>query len=211
MVESKLLVFGPQALSFSAASFESLRAKLEQDDLNTWALDVLSTVPAMLTLLSTKIPKLQILDQQNLLKSLIKALRTGEHTHDFFPLPNTLLSPLVVISHLAEYFAFVKAVNPDLHKLSRLSASVTDNTETLGLCTGVLSAFAVKAASSVADLKRCGAAAVRLAALSGALVDAEDASRPAAERSKSFSASWAAASMTGLETVLQKFPEVRYK
>lgn len=211
MPESKIFVFGPQALSFNALSFKSLHAKLDRDDLLDWALDVLSTLPKTLTSLATEIPKLRVIDERRALEALVKAMRTGELSADIFPLPNVLLSPLVVIAQLAEYMAYIKAVEPTLNTTAPISTSITTNAETLGLCTGILSAVAVASSATIADLKRHGAASVRLAVLSGALVDAEDASRDTEKKSVSFSASWAAASLEDLEAILQKYPEVRYE
>lgn len=211
MPESKIFVFGPQALSFNALSFKNLHAKLDRDDLLDWALDVLSTLPKTLTSLATEIPKLRVIDERKALEALVKAMRTGELSADVFPLPNVLLSPLVVIAQLAEYMAYIKAVEPTLNTTAPISTSITTNAETLGLCTGILSAVAVASSATIADLKRHGAASVRLAVLSGALVDAEDASRDTEKKSVSFSASWAAASLEDLEAILQKYPEVRYE
>ncbi|KAL7899822.1 citrinin polyketide synthase [Trichoderma sp. SZMC 28014] len=207
MAASKVFVFGPQALSFNAASFESLRSKLHSDPLHGWALDTLSTLPETLASVSTEISKLQQTDGVKALEALSKALRTGHVQPDFFPLPNILLSPLVVVSQLVDYVAFLKASEPTLHETLKLPTPKNTDAETLGLCTGLLSAFAVASAGSIADLQRYGAASVKLAMLSGALVDAEDASRAPGKRSTSFSVSWAAASSIDVDAVLNKYAE----
>ncbi|OAQ66822.1 hybrid PKS/NRPS enzyme [Pochonia chlamydosporia 170] len=207
MVESKLFVFGPQALSFNAISFESLLAKLHREDLSTWALDVISTLPATLTSLSTEVPKLLEIDVKQLFDPLIKALRTGELPANCYPLPNALLSPLVVISQLADYRALIRATEPSLDTSARIPAQIIADAETLGLCTGVLTAFAVASSATIADLLHHGAVSTRLAMISGALVDADDASNEEGKKSTSFSASWAAASLEHLNATLQKYPE----
>ncbi|KAL6794006.1 thiolase-like protein [Trichoderma sp. SZMC 28012] len=150
MAASQIFVFGPQALSFNATSFEI-------------------------------------------------------YTPDLIPLPNILLSPLVVVSQLVDYVAFLKASEPNLTETSKLPIPSNTDAETLGLCTGLLSAFTVASAGSVADLQQYGAASVRLAMLSGALVDAENALREPGKQSTSFSVSWAAASSADVDAVLQKY------
>ena len=207
MAESKIFIFGPQALGFDAASFKSLRAKLYSDPLQSWSLDVLSTLPTTLASLSTSITKPELADMQKQLESLIKALQTGEVAPDFFPLSNILLSPLVVVSQLTDYLAFIKAVEPALEDTAQIPASIDSEAETLGLCTGILSAFAVASSATIEDLQRYGAVSVRLAMLSGALVDAEDALHDPGRKSTCFSVSWVGASLTGLEAALQEYPE----
>lgn len=210
MAASQIFVFGPQALSFNATSFESLHGKLHSDPLHSWALDALSTLPETLASASKEAPKLQQTNGLKAPEALRKALQTGHVEPDFFPLPNILLSPLVVVSQLVDYVAFLKASEPNLTETSKLPIPSNTDAETLGLCTGLLSAFAVASAGSVADLQRYGAASVRLAMLSGALVDAENALREPGKQSTSFSVSWAAASSADVDAVLQKYAEVSY-
>jgi hypothetical protein len=66
------------------------------------------------TALSKDVPMLQRLDGQVLLEELAMGLQTGEMGKLKFPLPNILLSPLVVITHLTQYSAFIRAGLPDL-------------------------------------------------------------------------------------------------
>lgn len=208
MADSKMLVFGPQVLSFNAISFKALRTRLHSDDLHEWALEALTTLPATLAAFSTEASNSNLGEAQNALEALVNALRTGDVPSTLFPLPNVLLSPLVVVSQLVDYIAAIQAIAPGLEKTAPLPASITASAETLGLCTGILSAFAVSSAASLAELQQYGAASVRLAMLSGAIVDAEDASRPSEKKSASISASWAAATSADLDAVLQKYPDV---
>lgn len=72
---------------------------------------------------------------------------------------------------------------------------MTAGAEALGLCTGILSAFAVASSKTLDDVQRYGAASVRLAMLSGALVDIEDDSHDAGHKATSFSVSWSASNL----------------
>ena len=93
---SKIYVFGPQVLGFDAASLQSLRAELTSQPQYAWALNALSTLPATMASLATSLPALHLVDLQERLEALVAALQTGEVPQGLFPLPNALLSPLVV-------------------------------------------------------------------------------------------------------------------
>ncbi|KAI1394380.1 citrinin polyketide synthase [Hypoxylon trugodes] len=204
----KVLLFGPQALAFDISFFNKLYNQLHEAPGNHWALDSVSTLPGFWKDLLKNIPKLQHLDGEQLLRDLNEGLKIGDISPSLFPLPNILLSPLVIIAQLTQYLSFLKAALPDLADNDELPASVTENTETLGLCTGMLSALAVGCSSSVAELRSYGAVAVRLAMLVGALVDAEELSPDSGGKSVSFSVSWnGAESSAAVNQVLEKFPE----
>lgn len=146
---------------------------------------------------------LRYLEQgKQLLEELKAGVRTGDITPCRFPLLNILLSPMVVLGHLIEYTAFVRGVNPNLADNEPLPSSVTAETEILGLCTGVLSAFAVGSSSTLAELAHYGAIAVRLSMLVGALVDVEQLIPGSHGPSTSFSI------FGNVDKVLENLPEV---
>ena len=84
----------------------------------------------------------------------------------------------------------------------------SENIETIGFCTGILSAIAVSCSRSQEDLQRHGSAAIRLAMLIGAYVDAqnEDAAF------ESVAVAWKAPhqSLDELFNLIQDFPGVRH-
>jgi hypothetical protein len=202
-------LFGPQALAFDLKLFSKLRSHLHEAPANRWALDCISELPKFWETLTQNVPKLQHINGAQLLQDLDQALQTGEILSSKFPLTNLLLSPLVVIAQLTQYSAFVRAGLPSLDDTDELPAYITDSTETIGLCTGILSALAVSCSSNLSDLSRYGPIAVRLAMLVGALVDAEQASPDSDGSSVSFSVSWnGAQSSTSISQVLGRFPEV---
>ncbi|KUI67806.1 Conidial yellow pigment biosynthesis polyketide synthase [Cytospora mali] len=185
----RVLLFGPQALAVDSKFFQKFSTQI-------WPDVVKST------------PKLENVQGEKLLKELDSALRTGNISESLFPLPNVILSPLTVIIHLMQYSAHVKAWLPDLSDSEEIPVSTASSTETLGLCTGMLSAFAVGCASTLAELQQYGAVAVRLGMLIGALVDAEEHSSPSDGPAVSFSISWTGAeSGTSVHAVLEQFPE----
>ena len=205
----KVFLFGPQALAFDPNSFNKLRTHLHEAPRNRWALDSVSELPNIWGALVNNVPKLQHSNGEQLLQDLVRGLQTGNISQSLFPLRNVLLSPLVVIAQLTQYLAFVRAALPDLADTDELPPSITDGAETLGLCTGILSAFAVGCSSSLAKLYHHGAVAIRLAMLVGALVDAEEVSPDSDGSSMSFSMSWnGAQSSASVNQVLERFPEV---
>ncbi|KAJ6094205.1 polyketide synthase [Penicillium canescens] len=169
----QLLLFGSQALSFDSAAFATLQRQLHQPE-NRWALDVLSSLPQWWPALEKHTPTLRwLVEGEQLLDELKTSIETGEIATSRFPLPNILLSPLVVIGHLLEYTAFIRGICPGLTDDEPLPSSVMAETKIIGLCTGILSAFAVGCASSLTEVAQYGAIVIRLSMLVGALVDAE--------------------------------------
>lgn len=204
-VNPKVFLFGPQALAFDAKLFTTLQSHLY----DSWALDALSDLPIIWESLVKQVPKLQHVEGERLLRELHQGLQTGSLPDSLFPLPNILLSPLVVIVQLTQYLAFVRSGLPGLGDTDEIPQSVMQTSESLGLCTGILSAFAVSCASSIAKVQQYGAVAVRLSMLVGALVDAEEASPDTGSPAMSFSMSWnALESRTSVDEVLAEFPEV---
>ncbi|KAH7355893.1 putative polyketide synthase [Pyrenochaeta sp. MPI-SDFR-AT-0127] len=202
---STVLIFGPQALSFQQDSFAKLCSQLHEPE-NQWLLNTVSGLSKSWTALSKNVPILQHLDGQALLEELAIGLQTGELGKLQFPLPNILLSPLVVVTHLTQYSAFIKAGLPDLADTVEFPSTLLESTEVLGLCTGILAGIAVNCSSSISQLQHHGANAVRLGMAAGALVDAEQAS-PDSEEATSLSVSWSGSeSIASMEKLLIEFP-----
>lgn len=207
---TNVLLFGSQALAFNEESFRHLRSTLLDSPDNRWSLDIIAKLPGYWDPLSKSVSKLQHFPGAKLLQELNDWLKTGEVTQASFPLPNILLTPLVVITQLTQYSRFLELAQPDCPEPRDLHASFKHNAETVGLCTGLLSALAVSSSGNQAQLQHYGAVAVRLAMLIGALVDAQDTSADLQGESKSFSVAWNSLE-SGLEVtaILQRFPEVR--
>lgn len=205
----KVFLFGPQALAFDINSFKKLRNHLYEALGNRWALDSISELPNAWGALVKSVPTLQHWNGEQLLQDLGQALQTGNISESLFPLPNILLCPLTVIAQLTQYSATLRAAVPDLADTDELPESITDSTETLGLCIGILSAFAVGYSSSLAELQYYSAVAVRLAMLAGALSDAEESLPDSDGSAMSFSVSWkGAGSIASVNEVLERFPDV---
>lgn len=161
-----------------------------------------------------KFPQLQKIPGEKLLNDLDSWFETGIVDQATFRLPNILLTPLVVLTQITQFSRYLslslsnsESQAGDLH-----TAFAQRNSETVGFCTGLLSASVVSSSSNQSEFRRYGAVAVRLSMLIGALVDAQDASDQLHGRSKSFAAAWSSPAMAEeLVRILDCFPEVSFR
>lgn len=205
-----ILLFGPHFLSYNEESFNRLRSTLLDAPDNQWILHTIAELPTYWETLSKAFPRLQAVPGAKLLQDLNDWLVTGGFTQASFPLPNVLLTPLVVITELTQYSIYLDLARPYFGDGDDLYTSFNQNVETVGFCTGLLSALVVSSSASQAQFQRYGANAVRLAMLIGALVDAQEISDSLQGASKSFSAAWnSPGSGAEMTRILKRFPEVR--
>ncbi|RAH44773.1 uncharacterized protein BO95DRAFT_474176 [Aspergillus brunneoviolaceus CBS 621.78] len=198
----QILLWGSLALSFNASTLEHLCAVLRQHEENFWLADVLKTLPHACRTVLASIPANIIHratgDQAlRLLRELEELFRGNRpiETAIPLPLPNSVLLPLVVIAQLAQYCQYRHQRGPE-----------AKTTQTLGLCTGLLSAFAVSSSQSTEELHIHGAAAVRLGLLIGLMVDSQDASLGLG-RFQSLSAAWSTPEGENeLADIIRNFP-----
>ena len=208
--EPSILLFGSLALSFDSTSLEQLRKTIIESDENVWLADIIRHLSDDCETVLLGLPALHATGAiaRRQLTDLNEAFTTGRNLDAAFPLPNTVLIPLVIINQLAQYAAFVKQSNDEKNSENDIWAEAKGNRETLGLCTGLLSAFAASSAHSIEEFRRYGAAAVRLGMLVGLVVDNQDAVSGRG-RSKSLTAAWSSAGgaeeITG---ILEGFNEV---
>lgn len=207
---STVLLFGPQCLSFDSEALTQLRNLVVESHSSVW-LDTISELPGYWKTLVSKLPTLAALGGRDQLHELNTFFKTGTITPALIQLPNVILTPIVVLTHLAHYVRYVeRQVSPAGGDAADVLASFAQgNVETLGFCTGLLSAFAVASSSNRSELQQYGAAAIRLAMLVGAIVDAQEAPGSVYGPSELFSVSWNTPEMSDkIKHVLDLFPEV---
>lgn len=206
---AQILIFGPQSLLFDHEAASRLRLHLLHDPNLSWVLHTLQTLGDCWSGLSSAIPILQYLNGEELLQGLAEWVHTGQTTILPWPLPNIILTPLVVVSHLVEFQQWNTHTSNGLLD-TKLSVGLDVGSETVGLCTGLLSAVAVSCSGSKEQLQNNWAAAIRLAMLAGAVVDSSDLSLKIPERAKSLSTSWTRPEGDRiLGSILDSIPEVR--
>lgn len=204
----RIFVFGPQPLGFDSTALGKLSSLLRHPD-NGWILDVLGSLPDSWRQVAAKIQSLHEVQGEVLIIQLCDALRTGEIPPTLFPLPHTLLSPILVASQLAQYSTYSRSISPRPSQAGELHGDAGGETEVLGLCTGALGAFAVGCSSSLAQLKEYGEVAIRLAMAIGAIVDAEVKQPDSSGPSGSLSVSWTEGLRSvPVDDVLKDFPDV---
>ncbi|MCJ1386714.1 hypothetical protein MMC17_009840 [Xylographa soralifera] len=198
-----IFLFGPQVLSFNKQSLDKLRRTLSDGPEWHWILDAVAELPSYWDALVKKIPQIQdTVSGEKILADLDLWLRRGvDHGQEEIDLPNLVLTPLVVLTQLTQYWQYLEmnqlasgARNETKKDLQAdlLARHSSHNFETLGFCTGLLSAFAVASSSSQDEFQKNGVVAVRLAMLVGALVDAQEAWNKEQGRghSKSYATAW---------------------
>jgi hypothetical protein len=189
-----LLLFGSQALSFHEESFEYLKARLDTKN-HDWALQTITELPHWWNTLVLEFPHIQTLGGQELLTGLIQWSLTGSLSWLSMPIPNFILTPLVVLVQLIQYECCFSC---------RENANYQD-IQVVGFCTGLLSAAAVAASKNGEEFRQNASKAVRLAMIIGAFVDAQSIS---VGESKSFSVAWTSLeSRQSLTEILETFPK----
>ena len=184
---TRVLVFGPQCLSLQDHSFGHLRSAIRSNRDNDWMRKIIYELPSHVELLSQKTNTRLPSSAQGLLRSIGNWLDLDTPFPEPNQIPNTVLTPLVVLDQLAQYARYVDIAHVDVGLGTDRWSPQLHRSETLGFCTGILSAFVVSSASSKADFQTFGAVAVRLAMLVGAVVDTDDGEHA---RSLSFSTAW---------------------
>uniref|UniRef100_A0A8H7NLY2 Carrier domain-containing protein n=1 Tax=Bionectria ochroleuca TaxID=29856 RepID=A0A8H7NLY2_BIOOC len=191
--DTKVLIFGSQTLFPREESFTELRATLLFSSAFQWIVDAVHELQGPPASAVTDVfCHLDLAHGAKLLDSWIK---TG---HLPSPLPNTVVTPLVVIGHLVQFIQY-----KELSRLSNL-----EGVESLGFCTGLLSAFAISSSRDEAEIQKHGAAAIRLAAFVGAIVDADNFAEGTEEEAVSLSAAWKSTDgESTLKSILSSYPE----
>ena len=210
---STLFLFGPQALSFDEDAFRQLRLSVLKTEDHRWILDTIAELPTCLESITKGCHKLRTGSKSNLalLEDLQKWFTIGITTHAPFSLPNILLSPLVIITQLIQYAEYQKISRPSLKKGEDLYDPPTHDAETLGFCTGLLSALAVSSSTDRESFENFGAVAIRLGMLVGMVVDAQNEAEESGP-SRSLATIWhSVEERQKMSEILGNFSEVNSK
>lgn len=193
-----ILVFGSQALEFNEESAHQIRSALLERSELAWVSTVIKELSHHWDGLSEVVPTLNTFPGSKHLKILDEWFRTGRFPDRSFPLANILLTPLVVIAQLIQYWEYQSIVGVN-HAAN----------ETLGLCTGLLTAVAASSSTNPSQLRKYGGVAIRLAMAIGAVVDAQDTDEDDAGIWSSLSVAWNSPDrQEELLKILERHPEV---
>lgn len=150
-----------------------------------WIRDTVSGLPVYWDLLVKKMPSIGgSVPAQQILNDFDRWLRQGFNPEeDNVALGNTILLPLVVMVGLTEFWQHVvddstetDCEDPLQEFLTQLrAAEETSCVESIGLCAGMLTAFAVASSHTRSEFEKYGAVSIRLAMVIGMVTDAQDA------------------------------------
>lgn len=160
------LLFGPQAVSFDEKFYRRIWTLITRFRHNKWIIAALKGLEDDLDALCSAVPSIHLESARGGLRILTQWVETGKMLVQELPdekLPNIVLGPLTVLAQLSEYRHYTHT-SQDLY---------SPKVQVTGLCLGILSAMVVGCSSSDAEFSRCGAAAVRLAMIAGAVVDSD--------------------------------------
>lgn len=209
--ESLTLVFGPQDPNLDNTFLRSLRTTLLETPELEWIIETLTQLPQGWQKISDTHPELGAFQGQRYLHLLNEWVRRGTLPSNLFPLPNILVTPLVVTTQLAQYTKFLTQLSPGISSSDSLPRALKLDTETAGLCTGLISSAAVASSATLAELQKHGAAAIWIATAIGALVDAGDSDHEDGDKWQSLAVGWTAqAADSKLDSIVKGFPEVFY-
>ncbi|KAF5856982.1 hypothetical protein ETB97_006460 [Aspergillus alliaceus] len=201
------LVFGPQDPNLDDEPLQALRTTLLGTPDLQWIVEILKQLPQQWQKISKLHPDLRAFQGQRYLQLLNEWIRQGALPTNAFPLPNILITPLAVTAHLVQYIQFVEKLNAGVKPNENLQDIFELDTETVGVCTGLLSAAAVASSASLADLRKHGAVAIRMAMAIGALVDAGNTNLDGGDKWQSLAISWKTHSAeTEFHRILEEFP-----
>lgn len=181
--DATVFLFGSYTGSFSEQAIGKMIRPLMNGPHREWILATTAGLSSYLEALEEKIPALgQSTAGRQQLHDLDVWLRHGTALwKDETPLPNMMVSPLLVVAQVAQYWRYLEvqvaqageaATGVDVQ--ARTLASPANKVEALGYCGGLLAALAVASAHDRTEFERYSSVAVRLAMLLGALADARE-------------------------------------
>jgi hypothetical protein len=189
----------------SQSNLTTLRATILASSQHAWVEQVLTSLPAHYESLITECPHLHNEASEAQIVDLAAWLKNGSLKLDVQQFPNTLLAPLVVISQLVQYRAFLSSTDA--------AQEPPVVRETVGFCIGLLSAMSVSLShgSSASVFAQNAGVAVRLAMLAGCIVDKQHLQDPRGS-SKTVSVAWKRVDSIDndreLEIILAKYSDV---
>ncbi|CAI7662355.1 unnamed protein product [Penicillium glandicola] len=202
------LIFGPQDPDIDIRHLDGLRTDLLETPHLEWIVDLLTKLPQEWSTISAAHAELQAFQGQKYLQLLSEWVRRGTLPQNLFPLPNILVTPLVVTTQFVQYTKFLEQINPNITPGDSLKGTLKIDTETAGLCTGLLSSAAVASSGTLAELEKNGAAAIRMAIAIGALVDAGDSEVEDGDKWQSLAVGWTTQTAEAkLDSIVEHFPE----
>lgn len=171
-----LIVFGSQVGTPSKSSLLRLRSLLHGRSELRGIVEAMRGLPTAWNALVTFDPQLNSPDARDQLEQLVSLLEGHGHDQGLVPeagnnttvMPNVILAPLTVLTHVVEYFTYLKNTGSSHRNVLQ---SVARAGGFQGLCTGLLSAIAMSISDDEAQVVQIAASTLNLALAIGAYVD----------------------------------------
>lgn len=176
----RIALFGPQITDWTTESLDSLQNSLQQDTRLEFLRIALASVAGLGPLVKDLLGDSGFPSDQKL--DSLQGFATKNGHLDASQLTNTELSPLTVISQTIRLIQLVGQARSD--------AALSSFRAAQGFCIGFLSAAAFASSHTWAEYETNISNAVRLAAIVGIAVDAEQELVDGPERSKTVSVRW---------------------
>ncbi len=205
---NSVLLFGSQALSPDDHVLGSIRSRVLSSDDNLWILDVLADLPEWLAKLKGVSGGFHA-SAEKLLVDLSIWIKTRRAPSVMFSYSHVVLTPLTVINQLLQYVAYLEMAYPGVDPDRRFGMP-RYSTETVGFCTGLLSASAISCSYDRQSFEKYGASAVRVAMLCGLVVDAQNNALEDGKATSLATVWHSPEAQKQMSEVLDKFPEVRH-
>lgn len=204
MSSPTILLFGPNLLSFDLEQYTHLRSTIQSNSrYGHIIVKTIAELPEWWQSIARVFPHLQALPGAELLRVWHEDLSTSKPPQLTFPIPTTILTPMVVVTQLVQYLEYRDTTE------QQASPPAARKEETLGFCTGLLTAFAVASSATPEQFEKYAAVAIRLAMLIGAIVGALEAPGSLGE-SVSYSIMWNSPQLfQKIEEILLEYPQVR--
>lgn len=199
-----ILVFGPQALSLPGEKLEHIRATLSIHPRYQWIRQVLDDLPRLWYMIVLAIPGIDASSGKANIQTLVDLLTKPQQKNSWSKLPNSILTPLVVIIHLTQYIDYLEVTG---RNVSECYQTTDVKVKAIGFCTGLLASSAISSSANEDEFRRHGAVAVRLAFCIGAIVDAHE--QGAEGPSQSLAVTWESiAEEAATASLIDQFPSV---
>lgn len=200
------LLFGSQLLSPSHETLRYIRSRLLRSDQSVWILETLAELPDWLEQLKDIAQEFYQVAKE-LLIELNQWLRTDSPLSAQILTSNTILTPLTVIYQLIQYNSYLEMAFSEVQDDRRFSM-LRYFAETVGFCTGLLSASAVSCTRNKSSFEEYGSNAIRIAMMCGLVVDAQNHMDD--EKAISVATVWhSPEARNRMVEVLERFPGVR--
>jgi hypothetical protein len=186
--QETILLFGGHVLSQTKQTLDKCVQGLVEGQNAGWIKETVAGLSSYWDALINEIPEvtdaIPASDQITDLDSWLRHGGSSDDAQQVENLPNVVVGPLLVAIQLDQYWRYLELLwsQQDLPHVDDLQADLVarqaeehgSKVEVLGFCVGLLGAITVSSSSNRQDFEKYGAAAMRMAMLIGALLDARE-------------------------------------